>query len=137
MATVIRKVGFKPETYHNEILYAMDSLRTKHNKFMLPTVLSAYRKGINPVKANYQYLQDALLTKDCEFKLWFIMYVNENNMITLMIEAIDEDIASLSKLLTKYECMSIHDDSTLMLEKHYNDFNKIKIGLLEYYASVT
>ncbi len=134
MNAAIHHVGFNQKAYLNEIDNALNTLCTTSTSFMIPTALASFRRGINPVKANYQYLQVALLTNDCEFKTWFINYLNETNMIEKMIIALSSDIQKINLLLDKYKCMNIHDDSILKLEKLNNDFTRIKIGLEEYHS---
>lgn len=129
MATPILKYKYN---HKDEINFVLSTLASKKSTFMIPTVLSNFRKGINPIKANYQYLQIALVTENCKYKSWFLTHIKETNMIIDMLNALNEDLMTLTMLKQKYKCMKINDDSTLMLDKMYKDFYNIKNGLEEY-----
>ena len=73
------------ETYYEEKEYYKEKfskdhaellacLKTKNAKYKFPTVMSGYRKDINPVDALYQNLQEALFRfdKDDKFYVWII-----------------------------------------------------------------
>lgn len=131
MASSVYIAQFNRFSCDHEVNVMLSKLHTKQTKFMIPTVLSCFRKGINPVKANYQYMQMALMTDNCKYKSWFLTHIKESNMIADMLFALDEDMLNISKLKQKYKCMKMYNETILMLDKLYNDFYNIKVGLIE------
>jgi hypothetical protein len=101
---------FKKE--HDALL---TNLRTKKSKYKLPTIMSGYRKEINPVDALYQNLQEALFKfdKNDKFYVWIIALFDNREWLDSLILDLQKDCNDITKF---------------QLENYKNDYG---IGLNE------
>lgn len=86
----------KFSTEHAELLAC---LKTKNAKYKFPTVMSGYRKEINPVDALYQNLQEALFkfNKDDKFYVWIISLFKDEEWLNSLLADLQSDCAAISK----------------------------------------
>ena len=98
------------ETYYEEKEYYKEKfskdhaellacLKTKNAKYKFPTVMSGYRKDINPVDALYQNLQEALFRfdKDDKFYVWIISLFKNKEWLNELLADLHSDCAAISK----------------------------------------
>ncbi len=81
------------------------NLKTRNSKFMFPSVLCRYRKGLNPVKALYLSLQEAILKYDPDnnFHKWIISIFEDDTLHDSLLSAIREDMAVLEHVCSDYD----------------------------------
>lgn len=98
----------KIQRHHNRALdhlrvddeYSMliNNLHSHHHDFMFPTILSQYRKGINPILAIHQSHQQACLTHiRTHIDQWIIDLVHEHS--NALIHALSSDITNIEYFL--------------------------------------
>lgn len=75
------------------------NLRTKNAKYKFPTVMSGYRKDINPVDALYQNLQEALFCfdKNNKFYVWIISLFRNEEWLDNLLADLHHDCVMISR----------------------------------------
>lgn len=82
----------------------MRNLETEKSEFMLPSVLSKYRAGINPVKALFYELRTVTRTFDHEneYHQWLLGLIADNHYNNMIVDALAIDIKRLEKIVSRY-----------------------------------
>jgi hypothetical protein len=90
--------SFYKEQFNKEYTELISSLKTKNVKYRMPTVMSGYRKDINPVDALYQNLQEALFCFDKEdkFYMWIICLFKEKLWLDNLLADLTSDCEAIS-----------------------------------------
>ena len=93
----------------------MDTLNTKSAEFMFPSILCNYRKGINPVKALYNSLQESILKYDREntHYNWILSLFEDSAWYDNLMLALRTDISNGKEILKSgmnNESILIKDD---------------------------
>lgn len=91
-------------SFNKEYNVLLSTLRTKRSTFMFPSILCKYRRGINPVKAIYNDVQETLFYFDSsnKFHIWVLSLFNDKTWVTTLITSIIDDIKSLELFIKKY-----------------------------------
>jgi hypothetical protein len=93
------------QKFDHELMLLKENFSTESSKFMFPTILSKYRKGINPVKALYNEIQRVL----CQYNKhntehqWVINLFKDNDWFASLISAINTDIAKICDFQNKWK----------------------------------
>jgi hypothetical protein len=79
-------------------------LLSRHRKYRYPTILSGYRKEINPIDALYQNLQESLFKYDPEneFCVWVINLFKDDTWLTQLLSDLEDDCHAISKFQKKH-----------------------------------
>lgn len=99
---VYRKEYQQDFTYEYNSL--LENLETKQAKFKFPTILSGYRKDMNPIDALYQNLQEALFKydKDNPICVWIIELFKDEQWLDDLIYAIRKDYTDINNFQHKH-----------------------------------
>lgn len=91
--------------FESELIDIKINLKTHKSSYKFPTILSKYRKGINPVTALYNELQEALFLYDenKEYYSWVISVFKDEKLINNLLQDIESDIESLLVFVKKYD----------------------------------
>lgn len=106
------------------------TLKTNSNKFMFPTVLCNYRRGINPVHALYYSLQEALFKyniSNTKF-VWLVSLFENKIWLDELLIAIHTDIKNINTFIKKYNS---HKESPYITAK-LKDLQDKKKNLIHY-----
>lgn len=100
------RVNHQELLYHLklEYIHIINSLHTRHSDFKFPTVLQQYRHDINPVKALYYEVRNAMLyyNPDNGVHIWLLTLIQDHEFYNKLIEAITSDITKLDYFIAKY-----------------------------------
>ena len=90
--------------FENDLELLKDNFETESAQFMFPTVLSQYRRGMNPVRALYYELQKTLFQfdKTNEVHLWMISLFSDEDWYKSLIKALNTDYRAISKFQQKH-----------------------------------
>ena len=79
--------------------------KTRSTKFMFPTTLAPYRKGMNPVAALYAELQETifLFDEDNITHAWLLNLFADKEWVNALLDAINDDYDELMHFHAKYE----------------------------------
>lgn len=93
----IQSILFNQE-YNNLI----KNFNTRSTYFMFPTILSGYKKGINPADAIYNDLQESLFKYDInnKFYMWTINLFKNEEWVDILCHALQKDIISIDLFQT-------------------------------------
>jgi hypothetical protein len=113
------KKSYPSETeieFNKEYTELIDALSSRHRKYRYPTILSGYRKEINPVDALYQNLQESLFkyNPENEFCVWVINLFKDEVWLSQLLQDLEDD------------CNSITD----FQQRHYKNPNNIGLNKL-------
>ena len=102
-------VDTSPSTVHpvfSKIDYRdfLCTMHTRNSTFMFPTILSKYRRGINPVDALYNYLQEVLFYFDYNNKThtWVMSLFQNTQWTAYLIAAIEKDCIAIDNIQSQY-----------------------------------
>jgi len=87
------------EKFNKEYSELISCLKTKSPRYKFPTIMSGYRKEINPVDALYQNLQEALFRfdKNNKFYVWIISLFTDEEWLTQLLADLNNDCVTISK----------------------------------------
>lgn len=107
-----------PDFIELECDLLIKGLRSKKLKYKYPTILSGYRKEINPVDALYQNLQESLFKYDPnnEFCMWVISLFEDDEWLSELIKDLEIDCANITQFQIRYRVS--HKFRTLHDIKH-------------------
>jgi len=90
--------------FQSDLELLKNSFRTESSKFMFPTVLCRYRKGMNPVRALYYELQKTLFQFDKNNKVhvWILELFKDEEWYNELIMALEYDYRSITKFQQKH-----------------------------------
>lgn len=112
---------FKKTQFDTELEKLMMSFSTESSKFMFPTVLAKYRKGINPVKALYNEVQRVMFqynSNNNEHK-WVVSLFKDQLWFNSLISALDVDIEKIHEFQHKWRRQN-NEDIKETVEYLYN-----------------
>lgn len=115
--------SFLPD-YNEHISSVLTSLKTNSPKFKFPTVMSGYRRDMNPVSALYENVQEILLKNNKDHKIcrWILSLFTDQEWKMALIDALLQDHRNLSQTVQRSN-LSSHDKKILQynIEKfrHY------------------
>lgn len=115
--------------FDQEFKNLMDNLHTKHSEFMFPTILSGYRKYINPVDALYNNLQEVLFIYDSnqKFCVWIVELFKNLIWTDKLCAALDRDI----RVITQFQ-ESMFDPYSEIGKKEIIELERIKNKFAHY-----
>lgn len=81
-----------------------NNFKTIDADFMFPTVLSKYRKGINPVDALYNSLQEALFKfhEDIPAYNWVVSLFEDGDWLDKLLQSMTDDMNAIRAFIKKY-----------------------------------
>lgn len=110
LADVTRTISRKQDIFNKnqfdfELEKLMNSFSTESSKFMFPTVLIKYRKGMNPVKALYNEVQRVLFqySKHNKEHVWIVSLFDDQQWFNSLISALDIDIEKIHEFQKKWK----------------------------------
>jgi hypothetical protein len=116
-----------------ELTFLESRLKTNKSFFMYPTILSKYRKGINPLKAINNFLQESIIKVGTEefnsHHQWCIENFKTAEFTGHATICIDHDITIFKNILSKYE-HTLSCETNSQLNKRINTLLNIKECLL-------
>lgn len=88
------------------------NFKTNDPEFMFPTVLSKYRRGINPVNALYHSLQEALFqySSDNETYVWIINLFKDKEWLNRLLYAVQKDRDDIQAFCHRYYRASLNSN---------------------------
>jgi len=89
--------------FNKDLNKLKNGFKTLSPKFKYPTVLSKYRKGINPVKALFNFSQESYFKYETEQHKWMVNLLSDYTLINLIIKSLEEDIKSITTFIEKYK----------------------------------
>ena len=97
--TFYEEKEYYKEQFNKEYINLVANLKTKSAKYKFPTILSGYRKEINPVDALYQNLQEALFCfdKDDKFYVWIISLFGDEKWLKDLLADLSYDCIAITK----------------------------------------
>jgi hypothetical protein len=116
--------------FNQDLELLTSGFQTQSSLFMFPTVMSKYRKGINPVTALYNELQKTLFyfNKSNATHRWILKLFKDSDWFNALIKAIDYDYASISRFQQRH----LHQVSNKHIERELSVLNNVKENLLHY-----
>lgn len=120
---------FENRKFDEDLENIRHNFKTNSYKFKFPTILSKYRRGINPVNALYNELQETLFKykADCDKHVWIISLFKDQQFLNELISAIENDLTDIVQLENKYK-----NPLTTHVTKHIVELQKVKQNLLHY-----
>lgn len=102
----------------------LTNMHTRHSEFMFPSILSGYRRGINPVDALYNNLQKSLFNYDKHDKtcVWVIGLFKDIEWSNKLCYAIVQDCNNIDNI-----CQLYSNDIAMVAE-----LKRIKLKFLHY-----
>lgn len=90
--------------FNTDYAIVTTNLRTLSTDFMFPGILNHYRRGINPVTALYNSLQEALFKHHEHNKVydWTIRLFNNKGWLQSLLSALKQDVKDISHLIKTY-----------------------------------
>ena len=111
------------------------SLSTEDTEFIVPSVMSNYRKNINPVRALYYDARELVraYNSDSEYDIWLSNLVQSPEFNSKIQEALAIDISRLDKMIRRYYWPMVNGSKQIPLEllharqqlrdfRHYYEF---------------
>jgi len=82
----------------------MDTLETKSNKFIFPTVMSRYRPNINPLTALYYDSREMFRRYNSEDPrhIWLLDIITDRNFSNEMLDSLSRDVKRLERVIQRY-----------------------------------
>jgi len=114
--------------FEEDLEQLKDNFKTESTIFMFPTVLSKYRRGMNPVRALYYELQKTLFQFDKNNYIhnWMLNLFSDKEWSDRLIKSLEIDYNSISKFQQKYlPAASISKD----IERKISILNNVKDNL--------
>lgn len=98
------KINKLRQQLKKDYIDVMNNLATTDQKFMFPTVLHKYRFGINPVRAIHYDATQMIrhFDRDNPEHLWLADLLTDPNFNKSVIDALNQDLADLNKIIEKY-----------------------------------
>ena len=112
--------------FDQEYKKLVNSYHTKRSEFMSPSILSGYRRGINPTDALYNNLQEILFKydKNEEFCVWVVGLFKNIEWTDRLCAALKRDQEAISKFQEDNfdPYYGVGDQEIIELEKIKNKF---------------
>jgi hypothetical protein len=111
----ITELIYNTDEFITRYVLFIENMSTRSSKFMFPTILSRYKKGINPVHALYNSTQEVILTfQDNNIThTWLIELFDNEEWVMDLISATYRDLTEVELLLadsTSIPSARIRDD---------------------------
>lgn len=102
--------------------HLLSNLETKRPKFKFPTILSQYRRTINPISSIYEATQKAIMNgDDGDFvDQWVLELIKDKNFINDVIDSLITDINRINNIIWLYK------DYNFLFEELQKLFNILK-----------
>ena len=116
-------------TFNYDYAYLKDNMHTRSTDFMYPGILNRYRRGINPVAALYNSLQEALFKYDETNKhyVWIVSLFADSDWIANLYEALDSDVTRITSIISKYRA-----SNSAFINKKLKRLQKLKETFLQF-----
>jgi len=90
--------------FENDLEVLKNNFKTESSKFMFPTVMSNYRRGMNPVRALYYELQKTLFQfdKNNHVHVWILSLFKDIDWYNSLIDALEADCRAITKFQLKH-----------------------------------
>lgn len=107
-----------------------ESFKTHHHNFKFPSILRKYRKGINPVTALYNELQEALFLYNAsnDYYVWVISLFKNKAWTESLLTAIEHDIVAIKCFLNEHTAIG-----TKLYKDDIGTIQNIQKNLAHYY----
>jgi hypothetical protein len=116
--------------FKDDLAILKSNFKTESTKFMFPTIMCRYRRGMNPVRGIYYELQKTLFQfdKDNPVHIWIITLFHNKEWYRKLIEAIAHDYF----IITKFQQAHLPQFRNKHIERELSVLNNVKENLLHY-----
>ena len=124
------QVNYHVAMFFEELENLKTTFKTESALFKFPTIMSKYRKGLNPVTMLYNELQKTLFyfDKENETHVWLLSLFADKEWLKALINAIQEDCNAI----TRFQLRHVPETRSKQIEREISVLNNVRDNLIHY-----